>query len=178
MAAFQTWRIFFFIAANFHILKNLFFLDMLQVWKAAICAILIRQQKVSSSRNSSRTEFFRFAIKSYPFLYKKWFKLHPKIWLFGPNQAYPKSVPSVHTQKWSIYFFENKIATHGTQILRNKFRFDQIAQKMNVRCLFMKKKLTVCWGQMSVNLNWCHIYSILAAPDKNLCAKWFKCPLL
>ena len=78
---------------------------MLQVRKSAIRTILIHQQKVGSSRNSSRTEFVRFAIKNWPFIYKKWFKLHPKIWLFGPNQVYPKSVHSVHTQKMVNLFF-------------------------------------------------------------------------
>ena len=73
----------------------------------------MRQQKVSSARETSQTEFFRFAIK--------------------------------------IFFFENKIGTHGTQILRNKFDLGQIGQKIPLPCLFLKKNLTIRQGQMSVN---------------------------
>ena len=55
----------------------------------------------------------------------------------------PSPCPRYAPKKWSIYFFENKIETHGTQVLRNKFGFDQIAQKFDIRCLFVRKSLTV-----------------------------------
>ena len=71
---------------------------------------------------------------------KSGFKLHPKIWLFSPSQAYFESVHSVHTPKIVDLFFQNKIGTHGTQILRNKFGFRQIPPKMTLRYLFLKEK--------------------------------------
>ena len=40
-----------------------------------------------------------------------------------------------HPKNCRIFFFENKIGTHGTQILREKFGFGQIAQKMPIPCL-------------------------------------------
>ena len=56
-------------------------------------------------------------------------------------------------QKVKKNYFENKIVTHGTQILSKKFGLSQNAQKMPLRCLFLKKNLTVRLGQMSVNFN-------------------------
>ena len=76
-----------------------FWSNINQVRKVAIQAFFIRQQKVSSAREPARTEFFRFVIKRYTLFCEKWCKLHPNICLFGPNQAYLKSVHSVHTPK-------------------------------------------------------------------------------
>jgi hypothetical protein len=42
-----------------------------------------------------------------------------------------------------IIFVENKIGTPGTQILRNKFDFGKIGQKIPLPCLFLKKKTFV-----------------------------------
>mgnify|MGYP001272693359 CR=1 FL=1 len=124
---------------------------MLNVRKVAIQANLIRQQKVSTPRESSQTELFRFAMKRYSLLLEKLCKLHPKICFFGPSRVYPKSVHSVHTPKLVGVFFKNKIGTPGTQILRKNFGFGQNVQKMLLRSLFLKKKLTIRWGKMSDN---------------------------
>ena len=56
--------------------------NTLQVWKVAIRAILMRQQKVSSARETSQTEFFRFAIKRNTFCFENLCNLHPKICVF------------------------------------------------------------------------------------------------
>ena len=134
--------------------------NMLQVRKAAICLILIRQQKVSSSRNSSRTAFFRFAIKRYPFLNKKWLKFPPKIWLFCPKQAYPKSVPSVHTQKMVDLFFWKQNCDSRYSDFKKQIWFWSKCPKNELTVPVYEKKINHSWGQMSVNLNWFHIESV------------------
>ena len=103
-----------------------FLTNVLNVRKVAIQANLIRQQKVSTPRESSQTELFRFAMKRYSLLLEKLCKLHPNIRFFGPSRVYPKSVHSVHTPKLVDVFFKNKIGTPDTKILRNNLGFDEI----------------------------------------------------